>query len=91
MTFQILYHHAVIGDDIPRLSKTDKQYVRSAIEEKLILAPLIFGKPLRHSLRGYRALRCGDYRIVFRIKEKTIKVFLIAHRSVVYQEIKKRI
>ena len=53
--------------------------------------PEIYGKPLRSSLKGYRNLRIGDYRIIFRIEEKAVKVFAILHRSIVYKDINKRI
>lgn len=91
MTFRILYHTAVVRDDIPKLSSADRKRVKEAIEEKLGGSPEIFGKPRRHSLRGYRALRVGDYRVIFRIENDTVKIFLIVHRSLAYQKIKKRI
>lgn len=90
MTFRILYERGVVKDDIPRLSKMDGERVRAAIENKLTTAPEVFGKPLRRSLKGYRALRVGDFRIVFRIQEHTVKILLIAHRSVVYERYQER-
>ncbi|HSE35216.1 MAG TPA: type II toxin-antitoxin system RelE/ParE family toxin [Candidatus Paceibacterota bacterium] len=73
-------------EDIPALSRTWKAAIRAAIEEKLMIAPADFGKPLRQSLRGYRKLRVGDYRIVFRIEERMVYVIAILHRSVVYRD-----
>ncbi|MBI3019777.1 MAG: type II toxin-antitoxin system RelE/ParE family toxin [Parcubacteria group bacterium] len=91
MTFRILYHVAVARDDIPKISSTERGRVKRAIEEKLQKTPEIFGKPLRHSIKGYRALRVGDYRVVFRIENDAVKIFLIAHRSLAYQKIEKLI
>ena len=82
----ITYHPAVVFDDIPRLSTAEKNRVREAIELKLQTKPELFGKPLRQSLRGYRSLRVGDYRVVFRIEKKVVRILLIAHRSVVYHK-----
>lgn len=90
MTFRILYHAAVVREDIQKLSSADKERIKEAIEEKLRETPEIFGKPLRYSLKGHRALRVGDYRVIFRIENDTVKIFLIAHRSFVYQKIKRR-
>ena len=90
MTFALLYHASVVKDDIPKLSPAHKGRIRDAIEDKLSHAPEIFGKPLRRSLKGYRALRVGDYRIIFHIENDSIKILLIAHRSLAYQKIKKR-
>ena len=59
--------------------------MRKAIEAKLAVAPEKFGKPLRQSLRGYRKLRVGDHRIIFRIDANTVFILAILHRSVVYK------
>jgi len=86
MNFDILYHKDVLKEDIPKLSKKDKERIRKAIEKKLMKAPETYGKPLRRSLKGYRKLRSGDYRIIFRIERRTVKIFAIKHRSVVYKQ-----
>lgn len=91
ITFNIVYHELVVKKDIPRISTTDKTRIKQAIEEKLTIEPEVFGKPLRRSLKGYRKLRVGDYRVIFRIEQQTVKVLCIGHRSVVYHEADKRI
>lgn len=83
--FNIQYHPAVIKHDIPKLSTAVQRNIKSAIETKLTSFPENYGKPLRRSLKGYRKLRVGDYRVIFRIEGRTIKIFVIQHRSVVYQ------
>jgi mRNA interferase RelE/StbE len=88
--FEIVYHHEVVQEDIPRIGEVWRLKIKSAIEEKLVTHPDVYGKPLRRSLRGYRKLRVGDYRIVFRIDGDDIKIFAIAHRSVVYKIIAHR-
>lgn len=89
--FRVVYHHLVVGDDIPKLSIEWKEKVRRAIEERLTRSPDLYGKPLRRSLKGYRKLRVGDYRVVFVIEKDTVNVLIIQHRSTVYTEIEKRI
>jgi len=91
MSFEILYHEAVVADDIPKLSKEWRDKIQRAIEEKLTTHPEVFGKPLRSSLKGYRKLRVSDYRVIFRIEENTVKIFAIMHRSVVYDALKNRL
>ncbi len=91
MIFQIVYHEAVATEDIPKLSREWGEIIRGAIEKKLTSQPEIFGKPLRHSFKGYRKLRVGDYRVVFRIEDTFVKIFVIQHRSVVYKTLQKRI
>lgn len=82
--FDIVYHSDVVEKDIPKLSVSDKNRTKKAIEDKLIPHPELFGKPLRRSLKGYRKLRVGDYRVIYRIEGEKVKVFCIAHRSIVY-------
>ena len=91
MTFEIQYHTDVVRKDIPDLSQTARDQIKQAIEKKLTTSPDQFGKPLRRSLKGYRRLRIGDYRIIFRIEGNIIKIFIIQHRSVVYKQSKKRL
>ena len=89
MTWSLRYHHKV-SEDIKKLSKSDRQRIKQAIEVKLRSAPEVFGKPLRRSLAGYRKLRVGDYRVIFRIEGKIVKIFIITHRSAVYKRVEGR-
>lgn len=84
MTFTLQYHSAVITADIPRLGASDKRRIQQAIEQKLTTYPEQFGKPLRRSLKGYRKLRVGDFRVIFRIDGRSVKILAIQHRSVIY-------
>ncbi len=90
LIFEILYHNKVVKEDIPRLSLIWREKIRFAIEEKLTIAPDFYGKPLRRSLAGYRKLRVGDYRVVFRIQGDKVFVLAIMHRSVIYQKVNMR-
>lgn len=91
MKFNISYHEDVVKNDIPKLDNAVKQRVKKAIEEKLSQHPDVFGKPLRRSIKGYRKLRVGDYRVIFRIEKEKIRIFIIQHRSSVYKNVDKRI
>jgi mRNA interferase RelE/StbE len=88
--YRIVYHQRVVSQDIQKLASREKKKIQRAIEQRLTGRPDLYGKPLRRSLKGYRKLRVGDYRVVFRIEEKTIKVLAILHRSVVYDVAQKR-
>ena len=91
MTFELKYEERVVRKEIPKLPKKMRWQIQRDIEKKLTTFPEIFGKPLRKSLKGHRRLRVGDYRVIFRIEGKTIKIMIIWHRSVVYKMIKNRI
>lgn len=84
--FAIKYHYLVVTRDIPKLGADARRRIKASIEQKLTVHPEIFGVPLRRSLKGYRKLRVGDYRVVFKIERSTVSILLIEHRSVVYKE-----
>lgn len=81
--YTIEYIEAVVKVDIPSLPKKIKALIKNAIEERLMIDPIGFGKPLRYSLNGHRRLRVGDYRVVYRIDSKHRMVIIVAikHRK----------
>ncbi len=89
--YKISYHEQVVAHDISSISKEWRSKIKEAIEHKLTTCPEVFGKPLRSSLKDYRKLRVGDYRVIFRIEDKMVKIFVIGHRSDVYLLAGKRI
>ena len=91
INFQIIYQSEVVKIDIPAIPKKLKETIKTAIEERLTFEPEKFGKPLRKSLAGYRKLRVGNFRIIFRIDKNQVKIFAIQNRKVVYQNIQNRI
>ena len=84
--FRIIYEKRVIKHDIPSLPKTMRSTIKTAIEERIVVDPVGFGKPLQYSLRGHRRLRVGRYRIIYKIEpaQGVIKIFAIKHRKDVY-------
>ena len=88
--FNLAYHHLVISHDIPKLSSEWREKIKRAIEDRLVTHPDLYGKPLRRSLKGYRKMRVGVYRVIFRIERSTVKILVIQHRSVIYKETERR-
>ncbi len=86
VTYIITYHPLVVRDDIPRIDVLHRRKIKESIERKLTIHPDIFGVPLRRSLKGHRKLRVGDYRVVFRIERKDVRILAIMHRSLVYEK-----
>lgn len=84
--YNIEYLLKVISDDIPALPKIAKKQIKRAIEERLAVDPIGFGKPLRYSLKGLRRLRVGDYRVVYQIEDNTVIISAIKHRKDVYND-----
>jgi mRNA interferase RelE/StbE len=77
-------------DDISELDSSAKRIIKKAIEEKLMVDPLKFGKPLRRNLSGLFKLRVGDYRIIYQVKENEVVVVVVVvkvgHRREVYED-----
>ncbi|KIE05030.1 Uncharacterized protein NF27_EY01260 [Candidatus Jidaibacter acanthamoeba] len=67
----------------PTFSPSAKALIKQAIEERLMVDPIGFSKPLHYKIGGY----VSDYRIVYRIKYKTTTVVIVAikHRKEVYE------
>ena len=59
--------------------------IRKAIETRLMTAPEDYSEPLRKTLKGYRKLRVGDYRVVFKIEGNEITILGICHRRDIYK------
>ena len=83
MNYTISYHPE-IDKDISGIPKNIKNRIKKAIEKKLLFDPIKFGKPLRRSLQGYRKLRVGDYRVIYKIEKNDIIILKIGHRKEVY-------
>ena len=85
--YTIEYLADVVENDIPKLPKRIKASIKRAIESPLATDPIGFGKPLQYSLKGYRRIRVGDYRIVYRIiPEQTLVIIAaVKHRKEVYK------
>lgn len=84
--FQVCYVDRVVDEDIPKLPKTMRELIKRAIESRLVADPIGLGKPLRYSVVGHRRVRVGDYRIVYRVddKSKLVTMVIIKHRKDVY-------
>jgi mRNA interferase RelE/StbE len=84
--YRIDYLASVVKNDIPALPLRIKNQIKRAIEERLMVDPISFGKPLRYSLKGHRRLRVGDYRILYRIEEDDVVIVLaIKHPKDIYE------
>ncbi len=82
--YKILYADEVLDKDIPALPKAMKLRIKQAIEAKLTIDPISYGKPLQYALKGHRRLRVGDWRVVYRIENCLVRIIGIQHRSKIY-------
>ena len=84
--YKISYLPEVVKKQIPKLSLPVRNRIKKAIEKKLAVDPIAFGKPLRYSLKGLRRLRVDDYRVIYKVDEEELKLVIvkIAHRKEIY-------
>lgn len=81
----IKYHPKVKSEDIPRLSSNITARIENSIINRLMVNPIKYGFYLRGTLRGYRKLRVGDWRIIYIIVDKEIRIIAIGNRKDVYE------
>jgi len=91
MAYHPCYHPDVKKEDLADIPRSIRNRIRKAIEERLLTAPDKYGEPLKRGLYGYRKLRVGDYRIIYRVEKENIIIFKIGHRKEVYQRVHLRI
>jgi len=80
----------LVEEDIQQIPANIRKRIQDAIENRLIIEPVQAGKPLRQSLKGFRKMRVGDYRIIYQVEKETIIVLKIGHRKDVYEKVWKR-
>ena len=90
MSFTLTYHPDVKDHDLPLINNRMKTRIRRAIETRLATEPQSYGEPLRKTLKGYWKLRVGDYRVVYKISGRVVRVLAVVHRKKVYERVGKR-
>jgi mRNA interferase RelE/StbE len=71
---------------IPTIPVSHREQIKKAVRERLTQEPIKLGKPLRGSLFGYRRLRVGDWRIIYKVSGNTVRIAKIGNRKDVYDE-----
>ena len=91
MPYKVRYHPLVKEKDLSKINTTMRLRIKNGIEKRLMTDPVKYGDPLRKTLKGYRKLRIGDYRIVYRVKNEYIFILGILHRKEIYKKAELRI
>ena len=88
--FVIVYGNLISIKELKKLDPEVLKDVKRHIEEKLTERPEVFGKPLQKSLKGYRRMRMGNFRVIFKIENQTVKIVFIGKKPDVYQQFLKK-
>lgn len=91
MSYKIRYHPDVRDKDLSKINRNIQKRIKAAIEKRLLVAPERYSEPLRRTLKGYRKLRAGDYRIILKLHDEDILILGICHRKDVYERMEWRI
>jgi mRNA interferase RelE/StbE len=71
--------HPEVADDLDNLGDSAATKILKAIEDKIENGePDKLGIPLRGVLAGYRRIRVGDTRIVYRLDQGAVEVLIVA-------------
>lgn len=85
------YHPKVKSDDILELAPHTVSRIENANRQRLTAEPEKYGLPLRRGLRGYRKMRIGNYRVIYKVAREEVRILMIGHRSDVYRKTVHRI
>ena len=72
-------------ENIPKSNLYNSTRIEKAIINRLMTNPIKYGLYLHGSLKGYRKLRVGDWRIICRVIQNEIRIIAIGNRKDVYQ------
>ena len=86
----IVKYHKTLKEDLDKLDEFSRSRIRKAIESRLLIDPVKYGQSLKGTLKGFRKLRIGDYRVVYKIVKKEIIILGVRHRKDIYDVIAKR-
>jgi mRNA interferase RelE/StbE len=84
--YTIVYMSDVLDKQIKLIPKYDREKIKNLIETRLTNDPYDRGKPLGGKWKGCWRLRSGIYRIIYKVDDNILKVYVIRirHRKDVY-------
>lgn len=88
--YELVYDRR-IEEDLRPLPRNLQDRITRAIRKRLETAPDRYGARLRKSLAGYWKLRVGDYRVVYLVVGREVRILKIGHREDAYEAVLKRI
>lgn len=78
MTWRVIYHEAVFAD-LRAIGQAEARTILNVITKRIQNGePDKLGKPLAGRLAGYRRIRTGSTRIVYRVNAEAIEVLIVA-------------
>lgn len=75
--WNVKLHRLVISEDFKSIDPHSQRLILREIRKKLAVDPKAYGNSLTGEFKGYWKLRVGDFRVIYKIKEKEIVVLVI--------------
>jgi len=82
--YRILYKKSVVKD-FKSIEINQRKKIIQKIDARLFQNPYR-GKLLKGEYKGFRRLRIGDYRVVYKIIQKDVVIVAIGHRGEIYRK-----
>jgi mRNA interferase RelE/StbE len=74
-----VFYYPEVQDDFRKLGRVEARNIQAVIDARLVnVEPDKSGKPLHGALAGFRRMRTGDTRIVYRVNKGKIEILIIA-------------
>ena len=93
--WKVKIHKLVLHEDFKKIDKKEQSMILKTIYKKLTISPHSYGAPLRYKLQGYWKLKISKYRVIYKIENDKIEIFVvkigIRRDKEVYGEMIKRI
>lgn len=86
----IIKYHKNLKEDLNKLDKFSRSRIKKVIETRLLIDPIKYGQLLKGTLKGFRKLRIGDYRVIYKIVKMEVIILGIRHRRDIYDVIVNR-
>jgi mRNA interferase RelE/StbE len=76
-----------VEEYLRKFPRNIRDRIKSAIEKRLTVAPNNYCKPLTKEWKEHRRIRVGDFRIIYKVFEDRVVVFIVEidHRKDVYE------
>jgi mRNA interferase RelE/StbE len=85
-----IFFRPEVEDDLRPIGRLHQKRVLAAIESRLAVQPVRYGKPLGGTLAGLRRIRVGDFRIAYQVKGAQVVVWAVMRRKEIYAELARR-
>ncbi len=86
-----IFFHTEVKKDLKGFPVSHPAAIKLAINGRLTQRPYDFKALSGKKFHGLHRLRVADYRIVYCVEDKVVRILAIGHRSKIYKLLEKRV